>query len=105
MGKAVVLAALEQNCNALRFTSLVDDRDVVLKAVRCNGKMLEFASEDLRRDREVILTAIRSNPRARKFAIDVPLFDVSDSDSVAQDEATIRRPSKSAGRVRRSGRK
>lgn len=103
--KAVVLAAVEQNCNALRFTSLVDDRDVVLKAVRCNGKMLEFASEDLRRDREVILTAIRSNPRARKFAIDVPLFDVSDSDSVAQEEATIRRPSKRAGRVRRSGRK
>merc|ERR1712039_1102176 len=48
--KAIVLAAVEQNPHALCFTTLVDDRDVVLAAVQINGKMLEFASEELRRD-------------------------------------------------------
>merc|ERR1712187_100541 len=67
--KAIVLAAITQNPNALRFTSLVDDRDVVLMAVRSNGMLLEFASEELRRDHEVVLAAICNNPRAKRFAI------------------------------------
>jgi len=99
--KAIVLAAVEQNPEALRFTTLVDDRDVVLMAVRSNGKLLEFASEELRRDHEVVLAAICSNPRARRFAIDKPLFDFSDSKSLTQVETTAQQPNKRAG-IKRS---
>jgi len=98
--KAIVLAAIEQNPNALRFTTLIDDRDVVLMAVRSNGKLLEFASEELRRDHEVVLAAMCSNPRARRFAIDKPLFDLSNSDSVTGEETTARKPTKRASRTK-----
>lgn len=101
--KEIVMAAVEQNPNALRFTALTDDRDVVLQAVRGNGKMLEFASEELRRDHEVVLAAIRSNPRAREFAIDTPLFDVSDSDSASQVAEAELKESKRGCRAKRSG--
>jgi len=77
--KEIVLAALGQNPKALRFTSLLDDREVVLAAVCRDGMMLEFADKSLRRDHEIVCTAIRSNPRARRFAIDKPLFDVLDT--------------------------
>merc|ERR1711920_931795 len=99
--KAIVLAAVEQNPHALCFTTLVDDRDVVLAAVKSNGKMLEFASEELRKDHEVVLAAIRSNPRAIRFAIDRPLFDVADSESSTQKE-TIARTDEKAGRSKRN---
>lgn len=83
--KEIVLAAVEQNPKALHFTSLLDDREVVLTAVHGDGMMLELADESLRRDREIVCAAIRSNPRARRFAIDKPLFDVLDTD--LEDEA------------------
>merc|ERR1712060_707918 len=102
--KAIVLAAVEQNPHALCFTTLVDDRDVVLAAVQSNGKMLEFASEELRKDHEVVLAAIRSNPRAIRFAIDRPLFDVADSEALTQKETTGRRMDEKAGRSKRNGR-
>lgn len=95
--KAIVLAAVEQNPEALRFTPLVDDRDVVLMAVRGNGKLLQFASEELRQDHEVVLAAVYSNPRARRFAIDKPLFDVSDSKSPTQVGTTAQQPKSRAG--------
>merc|ERR1711920_1204772 len=101
--KAIVLAAVEQNPHALCFTTLVDDRDVVLAAVQSNGKMLEFASEELRRDHEVVLTAIRSNPRAVRFAIDRPLFDVAEAEPSTQKEAA-RQMDESSGRRKRNGR-
>merc|ERR1711963_558863 len=73
----VVTAAVQENGMALEFTELRDDRDIVLAAVRQNGMALQFAtSRELRRDREIVLEAIRTAPRARRFAIDVPLFDV-----------------------------
>lgn len=102
--KAIVLAAIEQNPNAMRFTTLVDDRDVVLMAVRNNGMLLEFASEELRRDHEVVLTAICSNPRARRFAIDKPLFDAWESESLTQKVTTALQPKKRASRMKRNGR-
>merc|ERR1719199_2006950 len=93
--KEIVLAALEQNPKALQVTSLLDDREVVLAAVRRDGMMLEFADESLRRDHEIVCTAIRSNPRARRFAIDKPLFDVSDTDF--EDEAESPNDTRKAG--------
>jgi len=102
--KAIVLAAVEQNPHALCFTTLVDDRDVVLTAVQSNGKMLEFASEELRKDHEVVLAAMRSNPRAIRFAIDRPLFDVADAEASTQKETTARRMDERAGRSKRNGR-
>jgi hypothetical protein len=102
--KAIVLAAVQQNPNALRFTVLVDDRDVVLPAVQSNGKMLEFASEELRRDHEVVLAAMRSDPRAIEFAIDKPLFEASNCESLTQNETNAQLRDKRAGRVKRNGR-
>lgn len=85
--REIVLAAVQQNPDALQFSSLTGDRDVVLAAVRGNGRVLEFADDELRRDHQVILTAIRSNPRARQFAIDKPMFHISDADCVYESAA------------------
>merc|ERR1712176_753554 len=38
-----------------------DGRDVVLEAVRCNGRALQFATAELRADRDVVSAAIQQS--------------------------------------------
>lgn len=101
--RSIALAAVEQNPEALQYTTFTDDYEVVLAAVRGNGKVLEFAVADLRRDHEIVCAAIFSNPRARRFAIDKPLFDVSELDAKVEAASTQRREAGSAshGRCRK----
>merc|ERR1712137_712969 len=49
-------------------TELRADKEVVLAAVRQDGMALEFASEDLRVDGDMVLTAVRQAPEALKYA-------------------------------------
>ena len=37
------------------------DREYVLNTVKENGKLLEFASDELRNDREIVLEAVKNN--------------------------------------------
>jgi len=87
----IALAAVEQNPEALKYTTFTDDYEVVLAAVRGDGKVLEFASVDLRRDHQIVCSAVFSNPRARRFAIDRPLFNVSELDAKVEAASTKRR--------------
>ena len=47
------------------------NREYVLKAVSTNGKLLEYADDNLKNDKEVVLTAIENNPEALEFASDL----------------------------------
>ena len=73
----MVLAAVQQNGDALRYASkdLRADREVVLTAVRQNGLALEFANDDLRADREVVLAAVQQAGLALQFADETLLQD------------------------------
>ena len=44
------------------------DRNYVLNTVKSNGKLLEFAEDELRNDREIVLEAVKNNPEALEFA-------------------------------------
>ena len=56
----LVLKAVEQNGNALKYVSsfLQNDKEIVLKSVKQNGESLEYASDTLQKDEEAILAAI-----------------------------------------------
>ena len=54
--KEVVLAAVKENVDALRYAHA----DFMLAAVRQHGWALRFASEALKNDREVVLAAVRA---------------------------------------------
>ena len=46
---------------SVRFGGLKRVREVVIEAVRHNGRALRFASEELKGDREVVIEAARQN--------------------------------------------
>ena len=46
------------------------NRDYVLKTVKENGKLLEFADETMQDDREIALEAVKNNPEALEFVSD-----------------------------------
>lgn len=46
------------------------NREYVLQTVKENGKLLEFADDNLRNDREVVLEAVKNNPESLEFASD-----------------------------------
>ena len=46
------------------------NKNEVLKAIKNDGLLLEYASPELRNDREVVLTAIQNNDWALEFASD-----------------------------------
>ena len=64
------LVAVKADGMVLKYASeeLKADREVVLTAARQNGEVLKHASEELRADREVVLAAVRQNGRALKHA-------------------------------------
>lgn len=68
--REVVLAAVEQNADALRHASeeFRGDRAVVLAAVRKSGHCLKYATEEIQADREVVLAAVSNHWRALAFA-------------------------------------
>ena len=68
--REIVLEAVKQNGNALRYVSaaLKDDREIVLEAVKQNGEALYCASAALKDDREFMLEAVKQNGRALQYA-------------------------------------
>ncbi len=44
-----------------------DNREYVLKMVKENGKLLEFAQDDLKDDYEIAKEAVKNNPEALEF--------------------------------------
>ena len=59
--RGLVLAALQQDANALEFAApaLRADRELVLRAVVQQGRALQFAAEALQVDQTLLLTAAR----------------------------------------------
>ena len=47
---------------------LRNDREVVLAAVKQNGKALELASEELRNDMAVVVEAVQQRPASFNYA-------------------------------------
>ena len=68
--KEVVLTAVKEDGKALEYASdkLKDDKEVVLTAVKEDGWALQFASEGLKNDKEVVLTAVQKTGRVLKYA-------------------------------------
>ena len=48
--------------------SFQQDREIVLAAVKQNGRSLQFAPEELRRDSEIVLAAVKQNGGAFEYA-------------------------------------
>ena len=65
----LLLAAVRKDGRALQYASaeLQADRGLVLAAVRKDGRALQYASAELQADRELVLAAVR-NGRALKYA-------------------------------------
>lgn len=68
--REVVLQAVRQNGKALQYASeeLKNDREVVLQAITQNGKALQYASPELQDDEEVVLQAVAQNGEALQYA-------------------------------------
>lgn len=68
--RQLVMAAVRQNGRALEFaaTELQMDSEVARLAVQQDGSALEFAPEALRADRELVLEAVSSECSALQFA-------------------------------------
>jgi hypothetical protein len=67
--KDVVLAAVKQNGEALKFASeeLQGDKGFMMAVVAQNGVALEFASEELQGDKEVVMAAVKQNGVALNY--------------------------------------
>ena len=70
--KEVVLEAVKQDGRALEYASeeLRGDKEVVMEAVKQYGRALEYASEELRGDKEVVMEAVKQNGLALEYASD-----------------------------------
>jgi hypothetical protein len=70
--RELVLEAVRDNGRAFEFASdtLKADRELVLEAVKNDGGSLEFASYTLKADREIVLEAVKSYGRALQYASD-----------------------------------
>ena len=68
--KEVVLTAVKEDGRALKYASerLKDDKEFILKAVKQDGRALEFASKNLKNDKEVVLTAVKDHGSALEYA-------------------------------------
>jgi len=68
--KSEVMEAVKQNGYVLCYASeeLRNDRDVVLEAIKQYGYALYYASEALRADREFVLEAVKQNGLALYYA-------------------------------------
>jgi len=68
--KDIVLAAVRNNGRALYYASddLKDDQNVVLAAVSNDGRALDFATKKCRSDKLIVLAAVNNNPLALYYA-------------------------------------
>ena len=68
--REVVLEAVKTWGRVLEFASeeLKTEREVVLEAVKQYGLALSYASEELQNDREVVLVAVKDAGHALEFA-------------------------------------
>jgi hypothetical protein len=68
--KEFILEAVKKDGSLLEYASenLREDRDVVLAAVTNNGNSLRYASENLREDRDVVLAAITDYGNSLEYA-------------------------------------
>ena len=68
--KEEVLRLIREENMVLEFATeeLQNDREVVLEAVKHGGAQLQYASENLKNDREIVLTAVRKYGRALQYA-------------------------------------
>jgi hypothetical protein len=71
--KEIVLAAMQQNGDALQYASkeLKADTEFMLAAVKQNGPSLWYASEELKDDREIVLAAVQQDVSALQFASEI----------------------------------
>lgn len=70
--REIVLAAVKNKGLALKYASaeLRADREIVLAAVKNYGLALKYASAELLADREIVLVAVKNNGLALKYASD-----------------------------------
>jgi hypothetical protein len=66
--REIVWEAFRQNPYTLSFFNSVDDREMVLQAVKECGDLLQFASTELLDDREIVLEAVKQNGYALQYA-------------------------------------
>lgn len=70
--KIVITSIISLVKNEMNLVTVLDaiknDRDLVMEAVRRNGRDLEFASWDLRKDRDVVMEAVSQCGMALEFA-------------------------------------
>jgi hypothetical protein len=68
--KELVLEAVKQNGRSLKYASeeLKNDKEVVLEAVKEYGYSLYHSSEELKNDKEVVLEAVKKNSNSLDFA-------------------------------------
>ena len=70
--KEVILAAVKQNGKALEYTDekLKADKKIVLLVVKQNGRTLEYADEKLKANKEVVLAAVKQDVSALDYVDD-----------------------------------
>lgn len=68
--KEVLIEAIKYNSNLLIFASekLKNDKEIVLMAVKKDGLMLEYASEKLKNEKEIVMKAIENKTMSLKYA-------------------------------------
>lgn len=68
--REILLAAVKQNCAALKYASqeLKGDREILLAAVKQEGMAIVFASQELKGDREIVLAAVKQDDVAFLYA-------------------------------------
>jgi hypothetical protein len=68
--REIVMEAVKQDGRALEYASaeLRGDQEIVMAAVKQNGWALEWASAELQGDREVVMAAVKQNVGALKYA-------------------------------------
>ena len=52
----------------LLFRGNINCKEVILEAVKFDGRLLKYASDELRKDREVVLEAVKKDERALDYA-------------------------------------
>ena len=52
----------------INFKKNYNNREYVQNAVKENGNLLDYASDEFKDDKEIVLNAISSNPEALEFA-------------------------------------
>ena len=68
--KRFCFMALEKNISALAYVEnleILDNKEIICKAVEKDGLLLEYASRRLKNDFEIIITAVVQNKEASKF--------------------------------------